>query len=269
MRLNKVVLLGVTVFTAFGANARADFASDYQAAFGQYLSRGEGVSFAEDCVSLASLAFNSATTDEEKFNALVLQSRCTYFVGTHARTDEEKVVIHNRGKALAERAKNILPNRAEGYYYFGINLGRWALANGIAKSLGERNNLRSAMESVKRFPAKDDQGRDVPGREYDGWGANRTLGHLFAELPPLFGRDTQAAERLLREAVDRTPSDAPNGLNIVYLAEVLVKNDKKAEARQLLDRFLAAGSNPEAYNPARVPETRDELREARRLRDDL
>lgn len=255
---------------ALSASAFAnDFQKQYADAFDAFSKRGESVANAQSCVTKAGEALKVAASEEQKYDALVLQSRCTYYVGMKTSGDDAKIAVFKRAMVYAEEAKKILKDRAEAYFFYGINLGRWAEANGIMKSLGERHNLRRNMEAVLTKSAKDDDGKDLAGREYDGYGANRTLGRMYFKLPGMFGGDNQKAEKLLREAVALTSKDYPNALNVYYLAEILVANDKKGEAKRILDEVLAFEGKPEKYNPRRVPETEDELKLARALRKEL
>lgn len=266
----KQFLIGMLGMLVIGASALAgDYQQKFDDAFGDFSRRGENVALATSCADKAGAAAKLATTPEEKYNALVLQSRCTYYVGVKTSGDDAKVNIFRRGMSLADEAKKVLADRAEAFFFYGINLGRWAEANGIMKSLGERHNLRRTMEAVLVKASKDDDGRDLPGKEYDGWGANRTLGRMYFKLPSMFGGDNQKAEKLLREAVANSPKDYPNALNVYYLAEVLVANGKKAEAKQLLDQLISYEGKPEKYNPRRVPETQDEIALSKALRKEL
>ena len=121
------------------------------------------------------------------------------------------------------------------------------------------------METVLRKSALVD-GKTVPGKEFDGFGANRTLGKMESELPT--GSNARA-EQLLRESFTKqSPSDLV-ALNTVYLAEVLIKNRKKAEAKKILDDLIMYQSEPAKYNPNRVPETIDEIKDAVTLRKTL
>lgn len=270
MRLISILALLSIGSTAFAA----DYASTYKSAKDDFFRRGDAIELAQSCANKAGVAVDLASNDTELYEALVLQSRCTYFIGIKAKSDDDKIRIHALGKSYAERARNIKSlqaTRAEAYYFYGINLGRWALANGVMKSLGERHNLRRTMETVidKNHFAIDDTGRTVPGREYDSWGANRTLGHMYFKLPGMFGGDNRKAESLLRQATDMTPKEARNSLTAYYLAEVLVANGKKAEARQVLDEVIQYENNPEQYNPSRVPESLDEIQDCKTLRSEL
>ncbi len=248
----------------------ADTNSKYQDAFADFQNRGTGAAAAQSCADKAGALAVEATTDLEKYNALVLQSRCTYYVGMKAKKDDDKVRIFGAAKNFADKAKPLQKDRAEAYFFYGISLGRWAEANGIMKSLGERHNLRRTMETAITKTAVDDEGKPMAGKEYDSYGSNRTLGRLLFKLPGMFGGDNRKAEEFLRVAVvESEKMGIRNSLNILYLAEVLVANGKKPEARQLLSDALKFENDPTTYNPRRVPETIDEMKDIRALRNEL
>jgi hypothetical protein len=266
----KSILAIAALVCAMGPFARAaDYATVYKEALNDYDNRGARDNAAQDCETKATAAAGLAADDSQRYDALVLSSKCIYFQGMKARTDDEKIPVFLRGKNVADKAKPLLKDRADAYYYYGINLGRWGLANGVIKSIGERHNLRKSMEAVIAKTGKEDDGRLVPGKEYEGYGANRTLGHMYFKLPGMFGGDNRLAEKLLREAVTNQSKDYPVALNTVYLAEVLVANGKKPEARKLLDELLQYEGKPEKYNPRRIPETIDEIADGKALRRDI
>lgn len=266
----KSVYVCVLTALALASSAMAgDFKSLYESAFDQFQNRGRDARNARTCVTTAGEALKVAGTAEQKYDASVLQSRCAYYVGMKTKGDDNKVKVFKEGMKYAEEGKKVLKDRAEAYFFYGINLGRWAEANGIMKSLGERHNLRRNMETVLVKPAKDDDGRNIAGKDYDGLGGNRTLGRMYFKLPGMFGGDSDKAEKLLREAVENTPSDYKNSLNVYYLAEVLVARDKKAEAKKMLDDLISYEDTPEKYNPRRVPETLDDIALAKALRKEL
>jgi hypothetical protein len=244
----------------------ADYAGTFQSAMDAFLHRGDDRELSKVCAERAEAAVALGANDIEKYDALILESRCLYFYGMKAKTDALKISIFGKGKDVAERAKKFAAARAEAFYYYGINLGRWAEANGIMKSLGERHNLRRNAETAIRNTAVVD-GKTIPGKEIDSYGPNRTLGRMYFKLPGMFGGDNQKSEALLHEAVEK--SVERNTLNTLYLAEVLVANGKKPEARKVLDEALAFENEPAKYNENRIPETMDEMKELRALRNEL
>lgn len=260
----------VLAFAATTAARAADVRPRIEDAFNDFKRRGESVQFAESCAKKAADAVLQADDVQQKFDALVLQARCTYFVGYRAKGDDEKKRIFSEAMNAAAQAKGIMPDRAEGYFFYGISLGRWAEANGIRQSLKKAAELRKTMETVLVKSATTDDGKTIPGKEYDGWGANRTLGRMYYKLPgwPWDG-DNQKAEQYLAEAYQKMPQDRPNSLNIVYYADVLVTNGKKDLAKKVLDELIAYDGKPEAYNPDRVPETAEDIESAKAIRRGL
>ena len=102
---------------------------------------------------------------------------------------------------------------------------------------------------------------DKEGESVDGYGPYRTLGRLYKKLPSVFGGSHSESVKYLDKAVK---GDATLALNVVYLADTLIKdgNDsEQAEGRRLLNELLA--KDPNRLNPARPAETVEEFGLAR------
>ena len=155
----------------------------------------------------------------------------------------DKKTLHwgyEKGKAAAEMMKKAgMDWYAEGYYYAGINLGKWGLANGIQSSLGRRCEL---VHYAKVAMSKGTRSGE-PGITIDGYGPYRTLAKLHKELPDVdFAMNCSGGEfnypdedmgynGLAREyatkSVELTTNQAATGyvdyrvlLNTVFLAEL-------------------------------------------------
>ncbi len=265
--LSVILLTALTGLTRF-SRADSTYDENFTSAKQAFEKRGESPEKTRECISLGEKALGTAENPEQKFDALVLQSRCYYFMGLLAKSDDEKKEIFLRGRYVGGLARDLLKDRAEGYYYYGINLARWAEANGILNSLAERHNLRRNIEAMLTRTAKDD-GKLIPGKEYDSYGANRTLGIMYTRLPFFADGDAPRGLRYLREAVEK--SVERNSLNVVYLAESLEKNDKNDEAKRVLDELLSfdVEGGPERYNPKRAAEFKIEVQAARKQRKEL
>src|SRR5262245_12932525 len=72
-----------------------------------------------------------AQSADLKYDILVLASRAYYWKGGHTNGDDAKMAVYQKGMDKATAAKGINDDLAEGYYYYGINLGKWALAKGV------------------------------------------------------------------------------------------------------------------------------------------
>jgi len=223
----------------------------------------ENAAEVERALSLLAQAESVSSDDDElMYDVLVLQARAFYWKGNHQKTDDEKMAVFDKGMAKAKAAYTLDDTISEGYYFYAINLGKWALAKGVLASLFRKGELIEHAETAIKNETRD----GAKGETTDGYGPNRTLGYLYYKLPGFAGGSTERAIKYLMEATNKAPQIA---LNHVYLAEVLASGSAsdKAKARQILDNLLA--QNPETFNPSRVPETKEEFELARKLRADL
>jgi len=267
MKKSFSVLTAVAVVLAFGLSSVSSFASDRarellaqaQASF----EKRETPAEVERALALLADAEKNAADDEELlYDILVLSSRTLYWKGNRQKTDDEKMAVFEKGMEKAKAAYAIDDTLAEGYYFYAINLGKWALAKGVLASLFRKNELIEHAETALRNETRDGE----KGETVDGYGPNRTLGYMYYKLPGFAGGSTERSLKYLSEAFTRAPQIA---LNHVYYAEVLASGNAadKARARVILDNLLA--QNPVTLNPSRVPETKEEFELARQLRADL
>jgi hypothetical protein len=217
----------------------------------------------ERTLSLLADAEKNATDDDElMYEVLVMGSRTIYWKGNHQKTDAEKMAVFEKGMEKAKAAYALDDTLSEAYYFYAINLGKWALAKGVLASLFRKGELIEHAETA----IKNETSTGAKGETTDGYGPNRTLGYLYYKLPGFAGGSNERALKYLSEAVNKAPTIA---LNHVYYAEVLSAGSAsdKASARAILDNLLA--QTPETFNPSRLPETREEFELARKLRADL
>ncbi len=69
------------------------------------------------------------------------------------------------------------------------------------------------------------------------YGPNRVLGIMHTQMPGIVGGDKSLAENLLLEAYQRAPELSGN--HVAY-AKILMVNGKDAQAKMVLERFIAA-----------------------------
>jgi hypothetical protein len=211
----------------------------------------------EDALTVLATAEAQAQDKVLKYDILVLESRALYFKGTHTAGDANKKTIHAAGQAKADAAEALTSDYAEAQYFAGINLARWGEANGIIASLTQVPKLKKYMANAMDRSTRD--GND--GESVDGFGPHRTLGRMLKKLPGMFGGNHAESVKELDKAV---AGDATLALNVVYLADSLIKdgNDsEKAQGRQLLNDLLA--KDPATLNRDRLAETGDEFQFAR------
>lgn len=165
---------------------------------------------------------------ESDFDKLVAMSRLVYYVG-FILLDEKKdrdirLELFDYGVSLSERARNLMPNRVEGHYWYAVTRGGYGLAKGIFASLGAAKDMRDALDKAIQIDGTFNQG-----------GPYRVRGRMYFKLPGgiiSFG-DNDKALADLSKAIQIAPQ---NRLNYIYLSEVLAKEKSKKDALQTLKK---------------------------------
>ncbi len=162
--------------------------------------------------------------DPKNEEAAWRRSQALYWAGTHA-PEKEQVGILEKAVEAAKQAVAINPQSLPGHYWLGVCYGVYGKAKGIMKSLALVDPIKEEMAFVTK--AK-------PG--YEEGGAYRVLGRLYFKLPGLAGGSNSKAVENLKKSVELGPQ---RWINHLYLAEVYLATDKKAEAQALLKQIIA------------------------------
>jgi tetratricopeptide (TPR) repeat protein len=210
----------------------------------------------DEAITLLEKALQEASDSDLKFDILILHSRSIYYQGVHATAEAKKLELFEKGISLADSAKALNDEYAEGYYYHALSLGRWAETKGVMESLKRKQELLDHLNgSTARITRPDESGEFQAGESIDGHGPDRILGRIFFKLPGFAGGSREKSLSHLRRAVARAPQLA---LNHVYLAETLASEKKdREEAKSILTKLLA--NDPKTFNPSRTPETIEEF----------
>jgi tetratricopeptide (TPR) repeat protein len=197
----------------------------------------------------ADLYAKALAADSKNEEAAWRRSRALYWVGTHLPESQQLAVLEMAVEA-AKNAVALNPESLAGHYWLGVCYGVYGKANGIMKSLSLVEPIKEEMAAViKANPA------------YEDGGAYRVLGRLYFKLPGLAGGSNAKAVENLKKAVELGPQ---RWLNHLYLAEVYMATDKKADARELLQRIVAGPAQAE-----QEPEYADWKAEAEKLLKEL
>ena len=154
------------------------------------------------------------------------------FVADNETNGPVRISAAKHGIALARQARELQPDRVEGHYWYALAVGLLADADrsyGL-KAVGEMESaLRRAIELDER---------------YDYGGPVRVLGILLLRTPapPVSIGSSRKGLRWLQRAAELFP-DYPE--NLLYLAEAFHNNARVGEARQLLQKVVAAPPWPD------------------------
>jgi tetratricopeptide (TPR) repeat protein len=157
-------------------------------------------------------------------------ARADYWLGGHV-PDAERRAIYEDGIAAARQAIALVPNRPEGHFWLAANMGAMAESFGLRQGIKYRKPVKEELETVLRLDSAFQQGS-----------ADRALGRWYFRVPGLFGGSHKQAEAHLRASLKY---DARSTASHFFLAELLLDNGRRAEARAELQAVLDAPLNPE------------------------
>lgn len=176
-------------------------------------------------------------------------ARARYWVGGHAPEQERKAVLE-AGIEAGRAAIRIAPNKPEGHFWTAANMGALAESFGLRQGLKYRGDIKRELETVLQLDPGFLQGS-----------ADRALGRWYNEVPRLFGGSNKESEAHLRKALTYNPLST---VTLYFLAETLVDEGKKDDARATLQKVLDAPLDPEW-----TPEDREYKQKARKLLSEI
>lgn len=161
---------------------------------------------------------------ENKYDGLWRIARMHYYIGVHTEEKKEQRTIFSQGVYWADRAIELEPEKPDGYYWQGVNNGKYGEARGVLKSLFLVGPIKDAMNKVIELD-----------RSYEDGGADRVLGRVYFKLPGFAGGSKDKSLEHLQKSKELGPEDA---LTRIYLAETLLKFDEVEKARAELEYVL-------------------------------
>jgi tetratricopeptide (TPR) repeat protein len=157
-------------------------------------------------------------------------ARARYWLGKHIAEKDRKAMLES-GIEAARVAVRVAPNKPEGHFWIGANMGSLAESFGVHQGLKYRGEIKSELETVLRLDPAFQEGS-----------ADRALGRWYNKVPGLFGGSNKQSEAHLRKALTYDPQSTAT---LYFLAETLIDEGKKDEAKQSLQKVLDAPLDPE------------------------
>jgi TRAP transporter TatT component family protein len=156
-------------------------------------------------------------------------ARASYWIGTQGPEAQRRATLE-QGVAAGRAATKLEPNKPEGHMWLAASMGALAESFGLRQGLKYRGEIKSELETVLRIDPAYEQGS-----------ADRALGRWYYKVPGLFGGSDAKSEVHLRKSLTYNPNSTAS---LYFLAETLIAEKKKAEAKETLDRCLAAPIDP-------------------------
>ncbi len=168
--------------------------------------------------------------DEDKYDPYWKIARILFYIGEYTEDKKEKRTIFSQAVYHATKAVDLKPDQPDGYYWRGVNNGKYGEAKGVLKSLSLVKPIKSDMNTVIEM-----------NRDYEDGGPDRVLGRVYFKLPGLAGGSTEKSYEHLIKSKELGPDDC---LTRVYLAETLLDMDEVEQARRELEFVLEMEDNP-------------------------
>lgn len=175
-------------------------------------------------------------------------AKFNYYLGDHAKDDAQREAAFRDGIEAGEAAVRIEPNRPEGHFWLGANLGGRAKLQGALSSYASVPDIRREMESVLKIDEK-----------YLSGSAYMALGQIDLEMPEMLGGDPKRAVEQLERGLR---IDDSNTMMRLRLAEAYLAVKRPDDARQQLNAILKMPPDPEF-----LPEHKESTAAARALLD--
>jgi hypothetical protein len=168
--------------------------------------------------------------EPRNFDAAWKLARADYWLGGHVPAPERRSFLEH-GIDAGRAAAALMPNRPEGHFWIAANMGALAESFGIRAGLKYRTPIKDELETVLRLDAAFQSGS-----------ADRALGRWYFKVPGLFGGSHKHAEEHLRASLVYDPQSTASHF---FLAELLIDQHRKDEARAELQKVLDAPLNPD------------------------
>ncbi len=208
-----------------------------------YAQRGESLEPVRRAVSFLRLA---RSRDNRNYEAAWKLSRAAYYLGAHGAEEAPRLESFREGITAGELAQQFEPERPEGHFWHGANLGGRARLQGPIYALASVAEIRRDMETVIRL----DEG-------FQAGSAYLALGSMDLELPEMLGGNDERAVEVLERGL---AFGANNALLRVKLAEAYLKMRRPTDARRQLQAVMQMKPSPDY-----APEYADAAAQARKL----
>jgi hypothetical protein len=182
------------------------------------------------------------------FEAAWKLARARYWLGGPRNNvaQHERKAILEQGIDAARTAITAQPARPEGHFWLAANMGALAESFGLRQGLKYRGDIKAELLTVLKIDPAFQQGS-----------ADRALGRWYLKVPGLFGGSHRKSEEHLRRSLT---FNADSSASRYFLAETLIAQDRRDEARVELQRVIDGPEHPDW-----APEDREFKARARAL----
>jgi tetratricopeptide (TPR) repeat protein len=185
-------------------------------------------------------------TVDPQVEHMIFLSRVYYTWGdVRAKEADEKLSAYERGREIGRRAVELAPRNPEAHFWYAVNTGRFGQTKGVLRSLFLLPTMKEELTIIFELAPKHA-------------GAHGLAGNFYAEVPGLFGGDSEKAEEYFKKGIELDPRQT--AIRVDY-AKFLIKRGRHDEARRQLRRVLDEKNpaNPADWAAKHKPKARELL----------
>jgi hypothetical protein len=169
--------------------------------------------------------------DYGDYEAIWKLSKYDYYLGGHERDEPHKLEAFREGIAAGEQSVKLAPDKPEGHFWLGANLGGRAKLQGPLYALSSVPDIRREMEAVIKLD-----------ESFQAGSAYLALGQLDLELPDVMGGDSGRAVEELERGL-KVGQD--NALLRLELARAYYEVKRRADARAQAEAIIKMKPSPD------------------------
>ena len=168
--------------------------------------------------------------DNRNFEVEWKYSKFSYFLGKQEKDEDEATKIFSNGENAGLIASRLEPDKPDGYFWYGANLGEQAKLAPLTRGVTSIDDIKKAMNKVIEIQP-----------DYQGASAYDALGRVELESG-MIGGDAKKAVEYLEKGYE---INKENDFIKLDLAKAYLATDKKADAKKLLEEILKSNPDPE------------------------
>lgn len=209
------------------APAAAVPAAEIIAKTDELCKKHEDLSVLRQCIQMLAQA---RKPDNRNYEVEWKFARYNYFLGKRTDNEAESEKALKAGADAGKIASRIEPNKPEGYFWYGANVGEQARRAPLTKGLTSLDDIRSTMNKVIEIQP-----------DYQGASAYDVLGQLELATRLTTGKAEKAVEYLEKGL----ELEKENSFLRLHLAEAYLAVNRDAEARKQIDYLLQMKPDPD------------------------
>ena len=168
--------------------------------------------------------------DGSNYEAAWRLSKFSYFLGDNTTDETERSRAFTEGVKAGETAVKLQPDKPDGHFWQGANLGGQAKSSPLA-GLAAVSKIRAEMNEVIRIDESFADGA-----------AYLALGQIEMQLPAMMGGDPKKAVGYLEKSIKYSDT---NVLARYWLARAYIATGRRADAQAKLQEIMKAPADPE------------------------